>query len=300
LKLSIQIQSFLLAIEREQSASKHTIAAYRTDLQQFLGFAGHDETINFTEQQIRNYLLHLEEKGLKTSSRNRKTIALRRFCRYLVERELRRDNPMEEVQILRSKRTLPKHLTMEQVDTLLETPDPSDPTGARDQAMLALMYGSGLRVSELVELTRSQLRMEQGVVLVHGKGDKQRVVPLGDYALQKLEQYLQSQRGLLLRHKTSEYVFVSKYSQSLSRQAVWKRIKTLCAKAGIPTSISPHSLRHSFATHLVENGADLRSVQIMLGHANISTTEIYTAVCQKRLESVIFEHHPMLDIESNF
>ena len=295
------IEQFLLSIERERQASPHTVAAYRTDLNQFARYLDQrfkgTSTVEFSEKMALEYLNFLEENGFQKSSRARKTVSIRRFCRFLLEREIRQDNPMKDIKVTRSSRKLPKYISMHQVDELLDFPDAREALGARDRAMLALMYGAGLRVSELTSLTTGQLKLEQGVVLVQGKGDKQRVVPIGDYAHDCLRHYLIEHRRSLLGKRTSEHVFVSKFSTSLSRQAVWKRIKVLCVQSGVQHSISPHSLRHSFATHLVENGADLRSVQVMLGHANISTTEIYTAVTQTRLETVILQNHPIADID---
>ena len=220
-------------------------------------------------------------------------VAIRRFSLHLIRLGLREDNPFEDVGSIQPSRQLHKYLSESDIDQMLEAPSKNTALGIRDRAMMELMYSSGLRVSEIVSLRMGQLRKEAGFILIFGKGRKERAVPVGVAALECMSEYLEEGRPELVRQSQIDFVFLNHRGGGLTRQGVWKLIKKYCLQNGFDASISPHTLRHSFATHLVEHGADLRSVQAMLGHACLSTTEIYTAVTQERLRAIYAESHPL-------
>lgn len=288
-----QVELFLLMLDREKQASTHTLSAYRSDLSQFAVFMGRKLSPLFTRKDVDRYLVLLTKKGLAASSRVRKTVSVRRFARYLVQTGVREDNPFDEIRTVRLPRHLPEYLSEEDVERLLLAPDPSVPIGSRDSAMLELMYASGLRVTELIQTRFQDVRREESFLVVMGKGRKERIVPVGEVAMQAIERYLTEGRGQLERGRQNEYLFLNRLGKPLSRQGVWKIIKGYCVRIGLSGNISPHTLRHSFATHLVEHGADLRSVQMMLGHSDISTTEIYTAVTREKMRADYDRFHPL-------
>lgn len=218
--------------------------------------------------------------------------SLRRFYRYLVREGRRKDDPTANIESPKLDRPLPHTLSESEVEALLAAPDTSSTVGLRDRAMLELLYASGLRVSELVSLETDRLNLSQGVVRVLGKGNKERLVPVGDEALTWLTRYRREARPELLRGKSSTRLFVSRKSPSITRQAFWYRLREYALRSGIRGHISPHTLRHAFATHLVNHGADLRVVQMLLGHSDLSTTQIYTHVARERLKQIHREHHP--------
>ncbi|UCD70998.1 MAG: tyrosine recombinase, partial [Syntrophobacterales bacterium] len=214
------------------------------------------------------------------------------FYRWLSDEGVLRGNPLEDMESPRTTRSLPEVLSLDEVESLLNQPDPSNPIGMRDKAMLELLYATGLRVSELTNLVLHNINLEAGYLIVLGKGAKQRIVPMGQGALHWLRQYLEGSRKRLLRNNRSPLAFISQWGRGMTRQGLWKIIKKYALMAGIRKKISPHTLRHSFASHLLEGGADLRSVQSLLGHVDISTTQIYTHVTRERLKRVHARYHP--------
>jgi len=281
------VERYMNDLRVEAGLAINTLEAYRRDLQklQFYLFAkGVHSFAGVTRQTISEFLGHLRRSNHAPSSTARCVAALRGFYRFLSKEGFMQESPMIGVSRPRPWMRLPKTLTQRDVTHLLELTDGSRPEGRRDAAMLELLYATGLRVSELVNLRLSQLNLAVGYVLAAGKGAKQRVVPMGDVARQKIRLYLDKTRGALLKKHESQHVFVTRRGRPMSRQGFWKLLRARAKQAGITTPISPHMLRHSFATHLLDRGADLRSVQAMLGHASISTTQIYTHVERARLK----------------
>ncbi|MGD9600557.1 MAG: site-specific tyrosine recombinase XerD [Gammaproteobacteria bacterium] len=286
------IERFLDSLWAEDGISDNTLAAYRGDLHTLRGFlaqAGRSLE-DATEEDVYRFLG--QQSGLSTRTAARRLSALRRFFAFLVrERAIPRD-PMLRVSGPRLGRSLPKGLSETDVEALLEAPDTGHPLGLRDRAMLELLYATGLRVSELVDLRLTQANLAQGVVRVVGKGDRERLVPIGDEAQLWLERFIDVGRTSILNGRTSEHLFPTQRGSGMTRQAFWYLIRRYAARADISAALSPHTLRHAFATHLLNHGADLRVVQMLLGHADISTTQIYTHVARERLKQLHQQHHP--------
>jgi integrase/recombinase XerD len=288
------IDRFADAVWMENGLSENTLAAYRRDLYGFaawledrqvaLAGAGPAELLGFLAGQYRS------GRALRSSARL--LSSLRRFYRYLVREGRRKDDPTANIDSPKLDRPLPHTLSESEVEALLAAPETSAAVGLRDRAMLELLYASGLRVSELVSLDVDRVNLAQGVVRVLGKGNKERLVPVGDEAVTWLQRYSKEARPELLRGKTSNRLFVSRKSGSITRQAFWYRLREYALRSGIRGHLSPHTLRHAFATHLVNHGADLRVVQMLLGHSDLSTTQIYTHVARERLRQIHREHHP--------
>ena len=290
------VEHFLDAIWMERGLSENTLSAYRTDLKKFVIwlFESSDKRnlLDVNREVIIKYLSELENLEISPRSRARLLSSLRRFYAYLL-REKRIDaDPVALIDTPKIGRSLPKTLTEEDVDALLIAADTSSLLGLRDRVLLEVLYATGLRVSELVGLQLNQVNLQQGVIRVTGKGNKERLVPLGEEAVNWLENYLLNTRSEILKGKQSDALFVTKRGAEMSRQAFWYIIKRYALQAEIVTSISPHTLRHAFATHLLNHGADLRVVQMLLGHSNLSTTQIYTHVANERLKSLHSQHHP--------
>ena len=292
------IERFLDTLWIEQGVARNTLAAYRSDLSLFARALQRDgRTLPAAGSgDIQEYLAARHRAGPKTPfsarSQARLLSALRRYYRFLVRERLRADDPTALIGAPRLGRPLPKTLSAGDVDKLLAAPDTADTLGLRDRAMLELMYASGLRVTELVRLPTHQLNLQRGVVQVIGKGGRERLVPIGEEAAHWLERYLRQGRQELLGHAPAEAVFVSRRGAGMSRQNFWMLIKRYARQAGVSAKLSPHTLRHAFATHLLEHGADLRAVQMLLGHRDLSTTQIYTHVTRARLKSLHEKHHP--------
>jgi integrase/recombinase XerD len=288
------VERFLDALWLERGLSENTLSAYRSDL---LGLShwlqtGQLDLIRAGRADLLGYLQRRVEEGAKPRSSARLLSSIRRFYRYLVRERLVGEDPSARIDAPKLGRSLPKSLTEGEVDALLAVPDTSNLLGMRDRAMLEVLYASGLRVSELVGLALPQLNMRQGLVRVIGKGNKERLVPLGDEALSWLERYMRESRGLLLGALQSDVLFPSRRGNAMTRQAFWQLIKRYALLAGISKALSPHTLRHAFATHLLNHGADLRVVQLLLGHSTLSTTQIYTHVARERLKNLHAVHHP--------
>jgi len=282
--------AFLNFCRLEKGLSANSLDAYTTDLSRFTVFLGESSGLPAMEQ-LRLYLDHLYQSGLGSRSVARHLTTLRSFYGFLLREGLIESDPTEHLRTPRQWQTIPKFLNLEDIDKIIQAPDTSRPTGLRDRAMLELLYATGLRVSELCRVGVGDLNRE-GVLRTMGKGNKQRLVPVGREAIQAVESYLQAGRGALLKGRASRYLFVTARGGCLTRQGFWKLLAGYGRQAGIFHGLTPHILRHSFATHLLEGGADLRSVQVMLGHADISTTQIYTHVMRSRLRDTVDRHHP--------
>ena len=279
----------------EKGLSGNTVAAYSKDLILYLKSLRANGISDISDADMALVLKHmidLREAGLGPRSRARHLVTLRGFYRFLVREKVLETNPAQMVDLPKAGRKLPGVLKVEEVVRLLETPDTSKPLGVRDAAMLELLYAAGLRVSELIKVGITNINLEACFVRVLGKGSKERVVPIGQAAKKKVDVYLASGRPILLKGQPSPYLFVTRSAMPMTRQGFWKLLKQYALKAGLSHKITPHALRHSFATHLLKRGADLRSVQVMLGHVDISTTQIYTHVAQERLKAVHTRYHP--------
>jgi integrase/recombinase XerD len=285
---------FLNHLRVEKGLAKNTIQAYSQDLTRFLAFLeshGDVSPLALTRDYLSEYIGSLEGLLSKRSAA-RNLSALKQFFRFLVASGMIEANPARLLSAPKIPLRLPKVLSPSEVELLLAQPDPAARSGRRDQAMLELLYATGLRVSELVGLKVQNVNLEAGFVRTLGKGSKERVVPMGTKAVEALREYLLDERPALLRNRTSPYVFLNLRARPMTRQGFWKIIRQYGARAGIPKEITPHMLRHSFATHLLQYGADLRSVQVMLGHSDISTTQIYTHVTRERLKEIHEKCHP--------
>lgn len=287
------IQQFLDQLYLEQDVSKHTLTAYATDIKQFSRYLQQQNIplLQATAEELNQYLAHRLDLGLHARSTSRALSSLRRFYRYWQQQGEVSVNPLEQVLNPKLGQRLPKSISEAEVDALLNAPEISDIIQFRDKAMLELLYATGLRVTELVSLSMQQIYLNQGVVRVMGKGRKERLVPMGEEAQHWLARYLQEARPMLL-DGIQDVVFPSNRQQTMTRQTFWYRIKFYAKVAGIQATLSPHTLRHAFATHLLNHGADLRVVQMLLGHSDLSTTQIYTHVAQARLAQLHQQHHP--------
>jgi integrase/recombinase XerD len=293
-KRSRAIDDFLAHLAAERGVSRHTVEAYGRDLRRFaagLEAAGRPPE-SARRQDVRRHLEALAESGLGARSIGRHLAALRSFYRFLLLERRIAANPSEDLEAPRPLRRLPAPLLGSEIEALLAAPDPSTPRGLRDRALLETLYSTGMRVSEATGARLDAVHLKLGYMRCTGKGSKERVVPLGSQAVRWLERYLREARPALDPRGASPLLFPGRNGRPLSRQGVWKSIRAHGRRAGIRGRLHPHRVRHSFATHLLENGADLRAVQQMLGHADISTTQIYTHVNRERLRRLYDEHHP--------
>ncbi len=278
----------------EKGFSLNTIDAYEGDIRQFMGFLASQrkqiETVY--EEDITHYLQFLSKPGIASTTLARKISSLKSFFRFLIEEQIVRDDPTAAIEPPHIVRKLPSVLEAEEIESILSQPDISDPLGLRDRAALELLYACGLRISELLSLKIENIDFNEGFLICYGKGEKERVIPIGKYAMDYVMMYLANARSELERGKAKGTLFLSKRGNRISRMGFWKRFKIYCAKAGISKKVTPHTFRHSFATHLLEGGADLRVVQMLLGHNDISTTQIYTHITKDYLKRVIRDYHP--------
>ncbi len=288
------IEPFLDDLWSRKGLSDNTLQAYRSDLCHFDKYVQSKGKALLEADQllIRDYLGTRVEKGFAKTSNARALSSLRAFYKYLLLKKKLSADPVAMIEQPKLPRKLPDSLSEADVDRLLGEPNLDDPVECRDRAMLELLYACGLRVTELVSLTLDQLSLHQGVVRIIGKGSKERLVPLGEMAVNEIEAYLATARFELLKGQTSDVVFPSKRGVMMTRQTFWHRIKLYAVRSGISVSLSPHTLRHAFATHLLNHGADLRVVQLLLGHSDLSTTQIYTHVATARLAQLHEQHHP--------
>jgi integrase/recombinase XerD len=279
-----------LKIEKRHSAN--TVEAYGRDISRFIDFIGDLPLATVDSALIREFLLKCREEGQDSRSTARYLSSLKSFFKFLCEEGHLEVNPAENLESPRQWRKLPGFLSLVDVEALLAVPDPKTLFGVRDKAMLEILYATGLRVSELVSLKLDDVDLEVGFLRSMGKGSKERVVPIGAVAQEAVQDYLLMARGMFLKGKTAHELFITRRGSKMTRQGFWKILKSYALKANISASISPHTLRHAFATHLLERGADLRSVQEMLGHADISTTQIYTHILEERMREVHDRFHP--------
>jgi integrase/recombinase XerD len=289
------VEGYLAYLTAERGLARLTVEAYRRDLKQAAGFLaehGAAEPDRVTPTHLQAYLGYLARRGRSPRTRARAVAAIRGFFAHLEEMGSQRENPATLLRVRRLPGRLPRPLGQPEVGRLLDAPAEANPRALRDRAMLELLYSSGLRVSELVSLRVEALDLESGCVRVLGKGARERVVPIGSMARAAVAGYLEQGRPHQLQERQSPYLFVTSRGRAMTRQGFWKRLKVYVRILGLPRRVGPHSLRHSFATHMLEGGADLRVVQTLLGHADIGTTQVYTHVVPERLQSVYRSHHP--------
>lgn len=289
------LMDYLHYLKVERSLSENTINSYGIDLKLFLEYLRENEIPSFKQvnkEVIVNYMQSEKNNNKANSSILRSVSSLRKFFQYLAQEKIIEKDPMLLIDTPKKKQHLPQVLTKEEVEKLLRSPNTGQVLGLRDRAMLELMYATGLRISEIINLKLEDLHLTMGTLQTLGKGHKERIVPVGDEAIKWVNRYLEEARPKLLKQKRSNYLFLNFHGNNLTRQGVWKNLKAEVRKAGIQKNITPHTLRHSFATHILENGADLRIVQELLGHADISTTQIYTHLSNKQLADIYNRAHP--------
>ncbi|MCM1597136.1 site-specific tyrosine recombinase XerD [Latilactobacillus sakei] len=288
------IQDYLHYLKIERGLSENTRQSYRQDLKQYQQFLVSQKLTSFTEDRfiVLGFLQAQTTAQKAQSSITRSISTLRKFYQYLAREGRIQKDPMLQIDSPKQGRHLPAVLSSEEIERLLKTPDTSTPLGLRDRAILEVLYATGLRVSELVHLKLTDLHLSLGLIQTLGKGDKERIIPIGDVAVDWINQYLERSRNRLTKGKDSPYLFVNFHGNGLTRQGIWKNLKAIVQAAGIDKGVTPHTLRHSFATVLLENGADLRIVQELLGHSDISTTQIYTHISKKHLTEVYQRSHP--------
>ena len=288
------IDRFLDAIWMERGLSENTLGAYRADLvalNQRLESRS-VELVHASRADIMDYIAWRVEGGAKPRSTARQLSSFRRFYRYLLREGVISEDPTVNIAMPKIGRSLPQSLTEQDVEMLLAAPKVAEPLGHRDRTMLEVLYATGVRVSELINLKLSQINLNQGVLRIIGKGDRERLIPLGDEAQDWIREFSEGPRGEILLERQTEYLFPTRRGDRMTRQAFWHIIKRYAKKAGISRKLSPHTVRHAFATHLLNNGADLRVVQLLLGHSDVSTTQIYTHVARERMKELHGRHHP--------
>jgi integrase/recombinase XerD len=293
--LDLQLDVFQHYLLVEKGLARNTLEAYVGDVQRFCHYLSQQGTSPvqlLTRDDVMGYLAARRQQRVSARTTARELVAIKAFYAFLSERSEMTHNPAAHIQTPRQWQRLPQTLTYAEVERLLQAPDTSSALGKRDAALLELLYATGLRASELVSLTLNDINTMGGYVKVKGKGDKERLVPIGDMASVQLDDYLLEGRPRLVKNRQATHVFVNRAAQGLTRQGLWKIVKRYVQEATLITHVSPHTLRHSFATHLLEGGMDLRSLQHILGHTDISTTQIYTHVVQQRLHQVYRQHHP--------
>lgn len=292
--MEAHIRTFLNCLRVEKGLSENTLQAYRRDIQKFAAFAAGRKlgTKDARRSDIVEFLGSLYRRGLDSRSVARHLVTIRNFFRFALTEGYIDDDPAATIESPRFRQSLPEFLSLEEVDGLLQQPDTETTLGLRDRALIELMYSAGLRVSELCGVRVDDMQIDSGCLRCVGKGNKERIVPVGRQALAVVQKYLRTARPKLLREGSSPYLFLNQRGHKLDRITFWKLLGAYGRKAGLRKALTPHMLRHSFATHLLDRGADLRSVQIMLGHSDISTTQIYTHVVEERLKQVYKAHHP--------
>jgi integrase/recombinase XerD len=289
------IDEFMNFLAVEKGASRNTIEAYNRDLLRYADFLrsrGIQTVGEANPDDVVSYLGRIQKDGLNPSSVNRGLAAIRVFYKYLLRERRVDQNPVANIELAKVWMRLPDTLSQEEMSLLLMQPGSETPTGIRDTAMLELMYATGTRVSELISLTTNSINWQVGYLVAMGKGEKERVIPVGQSAYDCLYTYVHEARAVFLRKESTDVLFLSRLGEGFTRQGFWKMVKKYALKAGLAKKVHPHTFRHSFATHLLEGGADLRSVQIMLGHADISTTQIYTHITRDRLKQIHKKYHP--------
>jgi len=289
------LKDFIYHLSVEKGLADNTLDSYQRDLRKYLQFLQAQNINSFgqtSRRQITAYLSEQQSKGLAPSTITRSLASIRSFYQYLLKEQIITENPAVELESPKSEKKLPHVLSFQDIELLLEQPRTDCIIGMRDKAMLELIYATGIRVSELVSLNLNHANIKMGFLRCDGKGGKERMIPLGSVAIKSLQDYLKYSREKYVKNKEEKALFLNQHGNRLTRQGFWKILKKYVLRAGINTEITPHTLRHSFATHLLENGADLRSVQEMLGHADISTTQIYTQVTRKKIKEIYDQAHP--------
>ncbi len=288
------VSRFLDAVWMERGLSANTLAAYRADLTalaRWLADRG-QSIIRTSRGDLQEFIAHRVHTGARPRSTARQLSSFRRFFRFLLREGVIRDDPTAQIAMPKIGRSLPKSLTEEEVESLLNAPLVQDPLGHRDRTMLEVLYATGLRVSELVNLKIGQVNLNQGVIRIVGKGNRERLIPLGEEAVRWLKEFFAGPRSEILLDRTTDFLFPTRRGDRMTRQAFWHIIKRYARKAEVDKELSPHTLRHAFATHLLNHGADLRVVQMLLGHSDLSTTQIYTHVARERMKELHSQHHP--------
>ena len=286
------IDEYLNYLTVEKGASRNTIDGYSRDLGRYAGFVGEGRTRRIGTEDLISFLASLQKEGLAANSVNRALAAIRGFYKYLLREKKVEHTPVAHIELARVWMRLPDVLSREEMELLLAQPGAATPADLRDASMLELLYATGIRVSELIGLTVNSINWQVGYLVAMGKGEKERIVPVGRTAYDRVKRYLDGARPLLLKGAENDHLFLNRSGKGMTRQGFWKIVKKYAAKAGLVKRVHPHTFRHSFASHLLEGGADLRSVQIMLGHADISTTQIYTHVTRERLKEIHRKYHP--------
>jgi len=289
------LDNFFNYLMVEKGLSKNTIASYSRDLQKFINYLEKNnraDVSRVTNLEIISFLVEVKSQGLSSKSTGRNLSAVRMFFKFLVQEGYLDVDPSINIESPKIRPSLPSVLSIAEVDSLLSQPDVKTTRGLRDRAMLELLYATGVRVSELVNLKLTSINLEVGYIIAFGKGSKERIIPLGDTAKHYLKEYLAIARPKYAKGMVNSFLMLNPSGKKFSREGFWKMLKRYALKAGINKKLSPHTLRHSFATHLLERGADLRSVQIMLGHVDIATTQIYTHITQERLKKIHKQYHP--------
>ena len=290
-----QLEEFIYFLSVERGLSKNTLESYKRDIRSFLEYLKKNDIQDVSiasRELIVNYMQYLKENGKATSSISRNLASLRSFYQFLLQEGALEENPAQQVDPPRLEKKLPRVLSFEEVESLLEQPSDNDSIGPRDKAMLELLYASGIRVSELVVLNVTDFNPEVGFLRCRGKGMKERIVPIGSVSIRKVQDYLTRCRPYLVKNNDEKSLFLNQHGRRLTRQGFWKILKKYAQQANLNGAVTPHTLRHSFATHLLENGADLRSVQEMLGHSDISTTQIYTQITRRKIREIYDKTHP--------
>jgi len=289
------IELFLNYLSVERNLAKNTLVSYKRDLLLFMDYleAQRITVLSKTSKdEVTNFMLAQKDKGISSSSISRRLAAIKVFYRFLVRERILSNDPTSLMESPKLWKKIPSVLSLSEINSLLIQPDIKDKQGIRDRAILETMYATGMRVSEAADLKLEDINLDVGFLRCIGKGDKERIIPLGKKAIEALNNYIKASRPVFLKGQLSPYLFVNRFGKNISRQSLWKLIKRYAKKATIKTQIRPHTLRHSFATHLLERGADLRSVQEMLGHSDISTTQIYTHINKDRLKTIHKTYHP--------
>ena len=285
------ISKFIEYLIIDKKYSENTIKSYNNDLKKYKEFFKNTNILNIKEKHIKEYLKKLKDNNNDNRTINHNISTLRSFYKFLLIEKITKENPMEYIEMPKTKKSLPKTLTIEEIDKLLNF-KLTDAFSYRNKAMLELMYSSGLRVSELINVKIHDIDTSNCIIRIMGKGKKERIVPLGDYAIKYIELYIKEYREKLIKKELNEYLFINNHGKKMTRQGFFKILKQIAREQNIKTEFSPHTLRHSFATHLLNGGADLRSIQEMLGHENISTTQIYTHVSKEQLKENYNNFHP--------
>lgn len=294
--MKAHINEFIQYLVDERRLAENTVVSYKRDLLKYLDYMTKNEEIEYLDHvnriQILHFLQYLKDTGSSAKTIARHIASIRSFHQYLLRVRITNEDPTVQIETPKMERSLPKVLSLSEVESLLDAPNTNSPLGLRDKAILEMLYATGIRVSELTSLNIEDVHLEMGFIRCIGKGSKERIVPLGKVAKEAISNYIDRGRPELFKNDISEALFLNHRGKRLTRQGFWKNLRQIASSADIKKELTPHTLRHSFATHLLENGADLRAVQEMLGHADISTTQVYTRVTKSRLKDVYNTYHP--------